>query len=98
MTLESGGLRGPPVKKAEWVGRAYLGGDSCDPTFEASKDDVFYLMDATMGLSKEFDYRPKSENNRDMKAFVGNSKEYDVKKAKAILGFTHEEREEDARL
>ena len=29
MTLENGGLRGPPVKKAEWIGRAYFGGNRC---------------------------------------------------------------------
>jgi hypothetical protein len=85
MTLENGGLRGPPVKKAEWIGRAYFGGNRCDPTFEASQDEVFRLMDAAMGLSKDFDYNPRSENNRDMKVFVGNSKEYDVKKAKTIM-------------
>lgn len=85
MTLETGGIRAPPIKKAEWVGRAYFGGIECSAEYEATQEEVFELMDATMGLSKKYDYRPKSENNRDMKVFVGNSKEYDVKKAKGIL-------------
>lgn len=77
--------RGPPIMAAEWTGRCFFGGDRCSPDFAASKDAVFELMDATMGLSAKYDYRPKSENNKDMKVFVGNSKEYDVKKAKALL-------------
>jgi len=70
---------------AEWSFRVWFGGDEYDKDVIAPRNNVFEMLDSSLGLSAKYDYRPGSEKFKNLKGFVGNPHDFDVKKGKMLM-------------